>query len=493
MNILPALAKDAYKIGHINQYPEGTTLVYSNFTARSGKHSNTPSDTGGVIFFGLQAFILDYLIHDWNKGFFMVPKELAIGPYQKIVNSILGVDFDVSHMEALHDLGYLPLEIKALPEGTLVPYNVPMLTVQNTHPDFYWVTNMIETVMSSELWLTTTSATTYFAYRRIFEKYAKLTGADPSFIPFQGHDFSFRGMGGRQAAAMSGLGHLAAGSCGTDTIPAILAAQSYYGADVSKDIIGVSVNATEHSVMCAGSKDGEFETFKRLITEIYPDGIVSIVSDTWDLWKVLTDYMPRLRDEILARDGKVVIRPDSGDPEKILCGDPDAEHGSPAWYGVVELLAQTFPTTENAAGYIELNPHIGAIYGDSITLSRAKAILERLMTNGFASNSVVLGIGSYTYQYVTRDTHGMAMKATYVEVNGEPREIFKDPVTDDGGKRSARGLLRVDADERGKLYLENQVTRDLERTGMLRTVFRDGILIDRTCLGDVRNLVASQV
>ncbi len=489
MRLFAPLSKDAYKIGHVNQYPAGITKVYSNFTARSGKHSNT--DLGGVIFVGLQIFMADYLVEEWNSTFFEMPKTAAVNKYKRTVDAVLGGDMDVSHIAALHDLGYLPIEIKALPEGSFVPYGVPMFTVENTHPDFAWVTNVIETVLSAECWLPVTSATTYFAYRKLFERYAQMTGGDMGFVPFQGHDFSFRGMGGRHAAAISGFAHLAAGSLGTDTLPALEVAERFYPGEVDEPL-GFSVPATEHSVMCAGSKDGEFETFKRLITETYPSGIVSIVSDTWDLWQVLTDFLPRLKDEILVRDGKVVIRPDSGDPALILCGDPNAEMGSPEWYGVIELLYRIFGGKHNEVGYIQLDPHIGAIYGDSITLERAEDILERLRWRGFASTNVVLGIGSYTYQHVTRDTHGMAMKSTYVEINGEGQEIFKDPKTDSGSKRSARGLLQV-VKKDGRLVLIDQVSREAANDSLLKTVFKDGRLVKIHTLSEIRARVASNL
>jgi nicotinamide phosphoribosyltransferase len=237
-----------------------------------------------------------------------------------------------------------------------------------------------------------------------------------------------------------------------------------------------------------GTDTGEYETFRRLITEIYPRGVVSIVSDTWDLWKVLTDYLPRLKDEILAREGKVVVRPDSGDPVDILCGNPNGKNANEK-KGVVELLWDVFGGTVNAKGYKELSPKIGAIYGDSITLERATHICERLKQKGFASTNVVLGIGSFTYQYNTRDTFGFAMKATYGEVNGEGREIYKDPITDDGTKKSAKGLMQITKNAAGKYQLKDQCTWAEERSGELREVFRDGKLLIDESLQEIRKRV----
>jgi nicotinamide phosphoribosyltransferase len=319
-----------------------------------------------------------------------------------------------------------------------------------------------------------------------------------------------RGMDSVDAVISSGLGHLTSFS-GTDSLPAIYGARKFYG---EEGFVGGSVPATEHSVMCAGGKEDEIETFRRLL-KTYPTGILSVVSDTWDLWKVCTEHIVTLKDEILARDGKLVIRPDSGDPVDILCGayhtinsgdeqnlnynypKYGVEEGSPEYKGVVELLWDVFGGTINEQGYKVLDSHIGAIYGDSITIDRANEICERLEAKGFASTNVVLGIGSFTYQYNTRDTFGFAMKATYVEVlkpiEGkskeewifEGREIFKDPITDDGTKKSATGLLRVTTGEDGYKLVDRQ-TWEEEQTGELKPIYEDGIFYNLTTLTEIR-------
>jgi nicotinamide phosphoribosyltransferase len=488
----PLNLTDGYKLDHRRQYPDNTGLVYSNWTPRKSRKEGI----NDVVFFGLQYFVKEYLIEQFNTEFFAKPKEEVVAQYVRRVNNYLGAHFiTFEHIEALHDLGYLPIEIKALPEGTVVPTRVPMFTMVNTLPEFFWLTNYFETLVSNVVWLPCTSATIAYAYKSKLEQWAEATGGDLEFVPFQGHDFSMRGMGGIESAKMSGAGHLLC-FVGTDTIPAIDFLEKYYGADSDKELVGCSVAATEHSVMCMGG-DGldEYETFKRLVTEVYPAGIVSIVSDTWDLWKVCTQFLPELKESILARDGKVVIRPDSGNPADILCGTV-AEFGkgtTPAEKGVIELLYDVFGGTVNDKGFKVLDSHIGAIYGDSITLERADEICRRLKAKGFASTNVVLGIGSYTYQYNTRDTFGFAMKATYGEVDGEGREIYKDPITDDGTKKSAKGLLCVDRNpETGKLELEDQVTKDRESQGEMITVFKDGILLVDQSLAEIRARVAKQ-
>src|ERR1700761_2619372 len=487
MKVSPILLKDGYKVGHKFQYPAGTTLVYSNLTPRKSRNASSNE----IVFFGLQYFIKEYLIRQFNEGFFKQPKDAVVKAYARRMDNYLGKDsITYQHIADLHDLGYLPLEIKALPEGSLVPMRVPIFTIHNTVPEFFWLTNMLETVLSAVLWKPTTSATTAFEYLRTFTRYAKETvGEDLSFIPWQGHDFSFRGMSGIEDAVMSGGGHLLSFS-GTDTIPAIDFLEQYYNVNCEKELIGGSVPATEHSVMCMGTQGDEIGTFERLISEVYPAGIVSIVSDTWDFWQVITDFLPKLKSRILARNGKVVIRPDSGDPVKIIIGDPSAPVGSPEYKGAIECMWETFGGTVTSKGYKLLDSHIGLIYGDSITTERQQAILEGLKKKGFASYNVVLGIGSYTYEYVTRDTFGFAMKATYGEVNGEGRDIFKDPKTDDGTKKSAKGLMQVYTDPvTGKLALKDQCTWEEEAKGELKPVFRDGKLLVDWTLAEIRQRV----
>lgn len=462
----PLLLTDGYKTGHHMMYPEGTTLVYSNFTPRSNKYA--PKGCDQLVSFGQQMMMVQ--IHEaFENNFFSRPKEEVCSEMKEELELYLGMPYDVSHFEALHDLGYLPIQVKIIEEGTLVPMRVPVLTICNTHPDFYWITNYLETIISNLLWKPMTSATIAYTYRKILTKWQEKTDAEKSwFIDWQGHDFSMRGMDSVDAVIGSGLGHLTS-FMGTDSLPVIFGARKYYNA---MGQVGGSVPATEHSVMCAGSKESEVETFRRLL-QTYPTGILSVVSDTWDLWKVCTEHVVTLKEEILARDGKLVIRPDSGDPVDIICGtaiskDPNA---LPQWKGVIELLWDTFGGTINEQGYKVLDPHIGAIYGDSITLERADEICRRLENKGFASTNIVLGIGSFTYQYNTRDTFGFAMKATYVEVNGVGQEIFKDPITDDGVKKSAKGLLRVNED----MSLTDQVSWEMEEEGMLKTLYVDGV------------------
>lgn len=469
-NLSTMLLCDFYKISHREQYPDKTEIVYSTWTPRASRMK----DVNEVVAFGFQAFIKNYLIDFFNENFFSRSKEDVVNEYARIIKSTLGVESpDTKHIEDLHDLGYLPLEIKALPEGTLVPLRVPMLTIQNTDPRMYWLTNYIETLASCELWQPCTSATIAHEYRKILDKYAEETVGNTEFVPFQGHDFSMRGMSSLQSAMASGAGHLLS-FVGTDTIPAISYAEAFYGANVETELVGTSIPATEHSVQCAYGNDDKY--LSNMINKVYPSGFVSIVSDGYDFWDVIGRVIPSLKEDILARDGKTVIRPDSGDPVKIICGDPNGKTELER-KGAIEALWDIFGGTVTEKGYKLLDEHIGLIYGDAITLRRCEEISEQLKQKGFASINCVYGIGSFTYQYNTRDTFGFALKSTLCVIDGDEKQIFKDPKTDNGIKKSQKGKVAVlrQGDSitfTDGLYLTDKISADL-----LEPVFKDGTLL----------------
>jgi nicotinamide phosphoribosyltransferase len=473
-------ATDAYKLDHRRQYPEGTEVVFSNLTARG---SRIP-DVDVTVFFGLQALLIQ-IAERWDEFFSLDDTALnaALAEYDSVVTALLGAnDVGTDHFRVLHAIGHLPLRVKAFREGSLVPLRVPYFTIENTDPRVFWLTNYLETELSAELWQPITSATLAWRNRALLDERAEVSG-DPDAVDYQGHDFSCRGMAGMHAAAASSAGHLISFR-GTDTLSAIRFSDRYYPG--GSDTVAGSCPATEHSVMCAGGRDNEFETFARLL-DLYPGGTLAVVSDTYDLWQVCTDFLPRLKSKIMARDGKLVIRPDSGDPELILCGDPNAPQGSPARRGVVNLLADEFGTVVNVKGYRDLDPHVGAIYGDSITYERADAITANLRRQGFASTAVVFGFGSFTYQYQTRDTFKMAMKATWVQINGQGRDIQKDPVTDDGTKKSATGRLAVRRTMDGRSYLIEHASPDQEAEQELQLVYDNGKLLRENSFTEVRD------
>lgn len=516
MKILPILASDSYKQFHVWMYPKGMTKLYSNMTPRSYKRIKGETS----VFFGLQYYIKEYLVKQWNELFFSRPLNEVVAEYKRFHKYFSFTDVSVEHITKLHNLGYLPILIKALPEGTKVPSRVPYFTITNTHPDCAWLVNFLETQMSTVIWDLCVNATIANEYKELLTKWAQKTG-DESFVQWQGHDFSMRGRSSIEST-FNQAGHLLSFT-GTDTIPAVLFLEEYYGANIENELVGSSVPASEHSIMTSYGKEDEIVAFERILDQ-FPEGIVSVVSDSFDLWKVCTEYVVTLKDKIMGRNGKLVIRPDSGDPVDIICGvrtrqtvgldfnsgkiqnkfynikdtipedfpNPNfriVEGAKPVSEnerkGVVELLWEVFGGTINDKGYKVLDPHIGVIYGDSITLDRAEEICKRLEAKGFASTNVVLGIGSYTYNYNTRDTLGIAVKSTYCEVGDEQREIFKDPITDDGLKKSAKGLLRVDEVD-GVLTLKDQCTHAEEAGGLLEPVFMDGKLLKETTLADIR-------
>ena len=843
---IPAiLASDSYKQSHRNQYRKGTEVVYSTWTPRKSRIEGIDK----VMTFGIQYFIKDYLIDSFNKTFFNRPKEEVIAEFKRVMTNYTG-EPETSHWEALHDLGYLPLKISALDEGTMCPIRVPMLTIENTLPEFYWLTNFVETIMSTEIWKPMTSATIAYQYRKIVEKWADKTCDNKDHIPYQGHDFSLRGMAGLDGGMTSGAGHL---TCfkGTDTIPAIMFLETYYNADSSKEQIASSIPASEHSVqeanilsMSPGDiQEGEYLNLKHYLEDVYPTGMFSYVADTYNLWNFLTDTLPRCKKEIMNRDGRMVCRPDcytedteiltnqgfklfknlekddlvaqytedgniefvqpqryidetyegpmynfqnamnhvnitvtpnhrmvtqtgtgtlhidfakdlsntkcryfinaglkqgmvdhltpfdklmialqadgrcktcyerEGDKEKVqhilefqfakqrkidklisiceeggykykitkpvsrqyadedkwnaqttvtvyisnqpykefinwvniedksylwcrefisevtnwdacvrtesrfkydttieqnakivqtiailagyrtkfsiyrdnrsekyhdvytvnivtktnttsgqavvrtrvdykghiycvtvpsgmlvvrrdnqvvvsgnsgkisdvLCGLNTLEskeakdkavselvnshmdmtqHLDQADKGVIELLWDVFGGTVNSKGYKVLDPHVGCIYGDSVTLEIADEVCRRLASKGFASSNIVFGIGSYTYNYNTRDTFGFALKATYGVVNGQEVQLFKDPITDDGTKKSQKGMVAVIEGEHGLElidHLDSTTVGSYKGENLLTPVFVDGKLVKETSLSEIRARVEENI
>lgn len=501
MKIRVLTQSDSYKISHDRFQAKGTEYIYSNLTPRTSKYFPIPKESFNqkATFFGLQYFIKHVLIDSWNKEFFTQPKEKVIGQFKRRCDTHLGQgNIDMARFEALHDLGYLPIVIKALPEGEAVPMKVPFLTIKNTHPDFAWLTNYLETILSCTLWKPCSSATMIREYRRLINQYADETVGNRNHTMFGIHGFEFRGMNGCQDAALAGAGVLLS-TCGTDTLVAIDLLEDYYNADATKEIIGLSVPASEHACSSLSSSvEDEFTFFKRAITEYYPTGIVSLVSDTYDYFRVITDYALRLKEDILARKvnefglAKVVFRPDSGDQVKVICGDENAPINSPEYKGTIECLWDIFGGTISDKGFKVLNERVSCILGDGCTYTVIRDVLEGLKKKGFASNNMIFGAGSFSHVF-SRDSLGIAQKATWAQVNGVGYNLFKTPKTDtDGMKKSAKGLLRVDK-VNGEYILKDCVTPEEEAGGELKEVFRDGkLLIDQT-LAEIRARVAASI
>ena len=560
----PMLMTDFYKTIHHLAYIPKLDYLVSYWTPRMTRIDGVDK----VVSFGQQAMVKEYLINLFNDNFFNRDWEEVKAEYEELISNTMTVQAsDTSEMKRLHDLGYLPIRIKSVAEGERVNIKTPMFEVTNTVKGFGWLVNYLETYMSVNIWFPMTTATIAYEYRKIVNKYFEKTVENGIPATACG-DFSMRGMTSPESAMKASAGHLTSFT-GTATIPSIVWLEQYYNCDSRKEVVGKGVPSTEHSVMSSYGREGEFECYRHLIEDVFKTGPLSMVSDTYDYWNVITNYLPRLKNSIMNRDGKIIIRGDSGDPVDIICGELKAsdyivvdgltedsikdyfkkyaeehydfggthtswykvriadklyevtcEHAwiedeedsdgmyiaeveyvdvkeieiTPAMKGTVELLWDIFGGTVNSKGYKVLDPHIGAIYGDSITLDRAKAIYARLEEKGFAVNNCTLGVGSYSFQYNTRDSLGFALKATNSVIDGVEKHIYKDPVTDkvkgNNFKKSQRGMCYVYRDGDDILYTDEHTIEELKEEkyadNLLQTIFEDGKVVNEVSLAEIR-------
>ncbi len=459
------LTTDVYKFDHAAQYPTGTNKIYSYMCAR--KASEEYGDK--TLFFGLQYYIKKYLQHPVTKE--------HVDEFKEVSSSILGPDaIDYTRYYALAELGYLPIEIKAVEEGEIVPVQNALFTIQNTHPDYFWLVNFIETLLL-KVWYPTTVATVSYTYKQLCKEYGEKTCDNLGHLPFQIHDFGYRAVSSDESGNIGGASHLL-NFFGTDTTGGVVMLKNYYQGTYP---IGLSVPASEHSVMCAWSPNNCDKDAIRNMLNQYPSGIVSIVSDTYNIWDAVNFYCTDLKEQILGRQGKVVVRPDSGDPEILV---PE----------IVQRLWDAFGGTVNEKGFKVLHPSVGVIYGDAIYFERAKRIFDTLVEKGFATSNVVFGIGGILLQCCTRDTFGFSLKATYCEVDGVGRDIMKDPITDHK-KKSHKGLLALhkagEVTFVSREYADEYVTvqecsKEDEQKGLLTPVYKDGKLLKEITLQQLR-------
>lgn len=569
----PLLLLDFYKVCHQAQYPQNLTQMVSYYTPRMSRLK----DTDHVVLFGLQAFICEYLCDGFDNYFFNRDEDEVVQEYEKVLTITLGPGtYDASRIRALHQLGYLPLRIRAVPEGTRTKIGVPQIEIANTHPDFVWLVNTIETMLSCSMWHTQVAAEVGYRYYQITKKYAAITGGDPRRMV---GDFSMRGQQSVESAIKASAAWLLSHR-NTATVPALMWLNEYYMADLAD--IGHGAISTEHSVMCSNyAIDGdEITNIKRLLTEIYPNNSFSMVSDSYDYWNLVTNILPQCKEEILNHNGCLSIRGDSGDPVEVVAGmdivritdevdqlrlfkergytcewlqdeacffpetttDPIRryysvndklysvlfepvwgeeegrytrsdysfiDHWDVAWteieptaeiMGTVWALDQIFGHTVNEKGYKVLNPHVKAIYGDSITPQRAEEIYRRLIAKGYSVENVALGAGSFsfmcletvndgvaTYSPYTRDTFGIAVKATYCEdAEGCAIPIFKQPKAL-AWKKSQKGCCIVAPD--GESYTDEwsyEISMK-SKDNLLETVFENGNLYNTYSLDEVRH------
>jgi len=480
----PMLLIDFYKAVHAEMLPQNITKSVSYFTPRMSRVKRWDK----VVMFGLQGFIKEYLIDFFNDNFFNVPLETVMGEYTRIMDNTLGKNaYNPKKIENLHNLGYLPIEIVALPEGTLVPMHVPMFGITNTHKDFAWLPQSLESLISAEMWHPMLAANVGYTYRQIVNKYYDETCDDNIPRAKALGAFDFRGEECLQSATKAGAGWLLS-FLNTATVPAIPYLENYYNCDCTKEPVGFGSPSTEHSVMCSNfAVDGdEITLLRRLLTEIYPNTSFSAVLDSYDYWNVIDNILPQLKPEILAHNGCMLMRGDSGDCIEVVTK-------------TVFKLWDIFGGTVNSKGYKVLDPHVKAIYGDSITVQRCEIIYEILKENGFACSNVALGVGSFSFQCIeedgilkpfTRDTFSSCIKATYCEIDDKPVPIFKNP-KDGGFKKSQKGCCVVYKFMNNIVYKDEYTWKEANELPyqLLETVFKDGKIVKEQTLSEVRSVL----
>lgn len=561
----PMLLTDFYKTIHHLAYVPKLEYLVSYWTPRMSRIEGIDK----VVMFGMQALVKEYLIDAFNDNFFNRPWEEVEAEYKRIIENTMSIQAgDTTEMKKLYDLGYLPIEIRAIEEGTRVNIKTPMFEIRNTVAGFGWLTNYLETYISVNIWHPMTAATIGYRYREIANKYYDMT-VDNAIPSGAIGDFSMRGMTSIDTAVKSSAGHLLSFT-GTATIGATPWLEEFYNCDCTKEVVGKGVPSLEHSVVTSYGREGEFECYRHILEDVFPKGPISMVADSYDYFRVLTDFLPKLKDIIMKRDGTTIIRGDSGNICDIICGtlkaekdymtvdgltedkikeyfkheaedtypwngtsesyynvrigdylyhitcyhewvngDEEDEEGyysdtvdevyfekeliTPEMKGSVELLWDTFGGTINSKGYKVLEDHIRMIYGDGVTIVLAPEIFDRLAKKGYAANNCILGAGSFSYQFHTRDTFGFALKATNSIIDGKEMQIFKDPKTDkvkgNNFKKSQKGMCYVYREGDNILYADEHTIEEVDnmKDNLLRPVFRNGKLLTNYSLKEIRN------
>lgn len=449
---------DSYKLCHHQQYPADTEFVHSYFESRAGAKFN------GTLFFGLQYYLKKYL-----AGPVVTAEKIAFGKELALAHLGSASHFNEpmwNHILAKHG-GRPPVRIRAVPEGLVIPTGNVLMSVQNTDPVCAPLTNHLETILS-QVWAASTVATLSYEIYKMLEHYRGLTG-DMNGLRFGLHDFGYRGCSSVEGAGVLGAGHLVT-FLGTDTIRAMEVAHEYYDAPLQG--LAYSVPATEHSVMTATGEAGEEALFVRLLKQ-YPTGVLSVVIDSYNYRRFVNEYGRKYKDLILARDGKVVFRPDSGDPTAVTLD-------------VVTMLGDIFGTTINAKGYTELNPKVGVLWGDGIDYDGIRAILFALRNAGWSTNCIVFGMGGGLLQKINRDVQRFAFKASAQSRGGVWYDSFKKPL--DMSKASKRGLLKLTCID-GVYKTVRVPYADFDKPqpdDIMRDVFVDGQLVNPLSFREVR-------
>jgi nicotinamide phosphoribosyltransferase len=463
------LLADAYKYSHHKLYYPGTTKIYSYLESRGGQFNET-------VFFGLQYFLKHYL-----EGI-VITKE-KIDAAEVLLQQVFARNdvFDRTKFDYIVNKynGRLPVRIRAVPEGTVVPVNNVLMTIENTDPECFWLSNFLETLLM-QVWYPNTVATVSREVRKIVEEYFEETASEASkpAIDFVLNDFGFRGVSSVESAGLGGAAHLIS-FMGSDTIMGSVLAQRYYN---TQKVYGLSVPATEHSVCTLLGEEGELEVFKHIL-KTFPSGVVACVSDSFDIFRACSEYWgTELKELILKRDGVLVIRPDSGDPVFTLLK-------------VFDILLNKFGFTINEKGYKVLPPQVRVIQGDGINVQTIRSIYGALKVNGISAENLVLGMGGALLQKVDRDTQKFAFKCSYAEVNGKPVDVQKHPVEVDSHgkltqsfKTSKAGQLKLIKTEQGYQTVRKEIMPEYE--DQLITVFENGELLNQVSFEEVRERAA---
>jgi nicotinamide phosphoribosyltransferase len=458
---------DSYKMGHWQQYPDGTEYVYSYFEARNGAKFDE------TVFFGLQYLMLEYL-----EGVVVTKEKIDFA--EKLAQKHFGNDYIFNrdrwdYIVEKHG-GKLPVRIKAVPEGMPVPVNNVMMSVENTDPNCYWLTNHLETMLT-RVWHSSTVASLSRTTKKMIVQFLKETADSLDGLPFKLHDFGSRGVSSAESAGIGGAGHLV-NFLGTDTVEAMEFAMYYYDADL--DSLAFSVPATEHSVMTSLGEDGEADMYKRVLDK-YPTGILSVVSDSYDIYRATAKYVGEyFKDDILQRDGIFVVRPDSGDPVETVMR-------------LLYILGDKFGDTKNSKGYRVLNPKVRLIWGDGIDFEGIKSILTAMKAEFWSADNIVFGMGGGLLQKINRDTQRFAFKCSAQCRNGEWYDIQKKPL--DESKKSKAGKLAfvplrlVVYDDKGnftKQYTTVENCMKDDPYDILETVFLNGEIVKKYTFDEVR-------
>lgn len=438
-NIL--LNSDSYKHSHFNQYPPGTEYVYSYIESRGGKYDTT-------LFFGLQAFLIEYMT---------TPVTMDMINLAEGIVTAHGEPFNREGWEYIvksHG-GRLPVRIRAVPEGTVVPTKNILVDIVNTDPKCYWLTSFLETALLRAVWYPTTVATNSREIKKVIFDALVETGT-PGDIQFKLHDFGSRGVSSRESAGIGGAAHLI-NFLGTDTLEALLFTRLYYAAEMA----GFSIPAMEHSSVTSWGRDNEVEAYRNMLTKnAKPGGLVACVSDSYDIFKACRLWGTELKDEVINSGATVVVRPDSGHPASVVLH-------------CLQILDHYFGHIVNEHGYKVLN-NVRVLQGDGITIDSIKEIIDVFVADGYSADNVVFGQGGALLQIVNRDDQQFAMKCSAAFINGEWVDVFKDPITDHG-KQSKKGLLKLIEDSNGIM----STVRESESvcSNLLVEVFRDGQII----------------